>query len=289
MAGRVGKGAVRAMVTPVVVVPGGVPYRLSAALVVVAGLAAALSFFVPGALLGPPVSVGSLRGTALVVLVVAVPALVAGMSITARGSAHGPVLWLGAVAYLLYNAVMFAFATPLNRFFLLYVAMLALALWSVAAVLWATDLRSMADRSSPRLPARAVAGYVWIVVVLNALAWLGRIVPALRRGDPQSLVEGIGVATNPVYVQDLAGWLPAAAVAAWWLWRRRPAGVLLVGAVLTMWVVEALSVAVDQWFGHAADPASPVASAVMTPVFAVVALVGLVPLVVLTRRLDPHR
>jgi hypothetical protein len=125
------------------VVPDGVPYRLSAALAVVAGLAAALSFFVPGALLGPPVSGGSLRGTALVVLVVAVPALVAGMGVTARGSARGPVLWLGAAGYLLYNAVMFAFATPLNRFFLLYVAMLALALWSVAAVLWSTDLRSL--------------------------------------------------------------------------------------------------------------------------------------------------
>jgi hypothetical protein len=56
-----------------------------------------------------------------------------------------------------------------------------------------------------------------------------------------------------------------------------------------MWVIEAISVAVDQWFGHAADPASPVASAVMTPVFAVVALVGLVPLVALMRRVDPHR
>jgi hypothetical protein len=221
-----------------------------------------------------------------VVLVVAVPALVAGMGVTARGSARGPVLWLGAAGYLLYNAVMFAFATPLNRFFLLYVAMLALALWSVGVVLRATDVRSMADRTSPRLPARAIAGYVWVVVFLNALAWLGRIVPALYRGDPQSLVEGIGVATNPVYVQDLAGWLPVAAVAAWWLWRRRPAGVLVVGAVLTMWVIEGLSVAVDQWFGHAADPGSPVASAVMTPVFAVVALVGLMPLVALVRRVD---
>src|SRR5690349_17779381 len=167
--GGVGRGAVRAMVTisapkierRVSVVPGGVPYRLSGALAGVAGLGAALGFFVPGALLGPPVSVGSLRGTALVVLVVAVPALVAGMILTARGSARGPVLWLGAAAYLLYNAVMFAFATPLNRFFLLYVAMLALALWSVAAVLWGT---STANRIPPRLPVRALAGYVWVVV-----------------------------------------------------------------------------------------------------------------------------
>jgi len=28
-----------------------------------------------------------------------------------------------------------------------------------------------------------------------------------------------------------------------------------------MWVIESVGVAVDQWFGHAADPASTVASA----------------------------
>jgi hypothetical protein len=87
-------------------------------------------------------------------------------------------------------------------------------------------------------------------------------------------------------VQDLAVWLPLAAVAAWWLWRRRPAGILVIGAMLTMWVIESISIAVDQWFGHAADPGSPVASAAVTPVFAVVALLGLVPVAVLLRRVD---
>jgi hypothetical protein len=277
--------AARRSRTPLIAL-GGLPYRLSAALIVVAGLAAGLSYFATGALLGPAVSIGSLRGTALVVLVVAVPVAAAGMIAAARGSARGLVLWSGAAAYLLYNAVMFAFATPLNRFFLLYVALLGLALWSVVAVLRGTDLRSMAARVSPRLPARAIAAYTWLVVLLNAVAWLGRIVPALYRGEPQSLVEGTGVATNPVYVQDLAVWLPLAAVAAWWLWRRRPAGVLVVGAMLTMWVIESISIAVDQWFGHAADPGSPVASAVVTPVFAVVALLGLVPVAVLLGRVD---
>jgi hypothetical protein len=53
-----------------------------------------------------------------------------------------------------------------------------------------------------------------------------------------------------------------------WLWRRRPWGYLLVGAGLAMWVLESTTIAVDQWYGHAAAPASPVAAAALVPEFA---------------------
>jgi hypothetical protein len=79
------------------------------------------------------------------------------------------------------------------------------------------------------------------------------------------------------FVQDLALWLPLIAAAAAWLWRRRPWGYLLAGAGLVMWVIESISIAVDQIYGHAADPASSVASAAVAPAFAALALLGLVP------------
>jgi hypothetical protein len=42
---------------------------------------------------------------------------------------------------------------------------------------------------------------------------------------------------------------------------------------------------VDQWMGHAADPASAVASAAAVPMFAVIFVIGLVPLVFYFRNL----
>src|SRR6185437_16948979 len=65
--------------------------------------------------------------------------------------------------------------------------------------------------------------------------------------------------------------------AAYWLWRRRPWGYLLAGAGLVMWVLESTSIAVDQWYGHAAAPASPVASGALVPAFAALAVIGLIP------------
>ena len=82
----------------------------------------------------------SARGTALVVKLLAVPVLVVASMLTSRGSARGTLPWLGALSYLLYNSVLFLFATPFNELFLLYVAMLSLSLWSGLALIRGIDI-----------------------------------------------------------------------------------------------------------------------------------------------------
>jgi hypothetical protein len=267
----------------------GAAYWLSTALVAVAAVATAAILFLPGILRGTAVMNGSARGTALVALLVAVPILVLSMLAVARGSVRALVAWLGAVAYLLYNAVLFLLATPFNSLFLLYAGMFALSTWSAVTVLHKMDVPAIAERFDPGLPARALAIYVWVIALLNAAAWLVQVVPGVLTSEPPAFLAGTGLTTNPIYAQDLSFWLPLAAVAAFWLWRRRPWGYVLVGALLTFWLMESIGVAVDQTFGHAADPASPVASAAMVPLFAVLGLVGLVPVFFYYRHLDRRR
>jgi hypothetical protein len=266
--------------------PGRVAYRLSAALAVVAALAGGLTVVMPDLLRGPAAMNGSARGTALIVLVAAVPILVAGMVATARGSARALVAWLAAAAYLLYNAVMLLLGTPANHLFLLYVAMLSLALWSLVAVLRGVDVAAFGSRFGPGAPVRAVAVYTWVVAALNALAWLKGAVPGSFEDGQPSYLDGTGLTTLPTYVQDLAFWLPLLAVAAGWLWRRAAWGYLAVTALLGMLVLEAVGVAVDQWMGHAADPTSPVVSVAVVPGFVALAVVGMVPVFALLRHLD---
>jgi hypothetical protein len=80
--------------------------------------------------------------------------------------------------------------------------------------------------------------------------------------------------TNIVFVQDLALWVPPNVVIAAWLWARTPRGYLLGGASVVMAAIESTSIAVDQWYGPAADPGSTVASAALVPVFAGLALIS---------------
>lgn len=255
-------------------------YVLSAALALCAAAAAALSLGFPSLLAGPEVSKGNLRGTALVVLVVGVPLLVAGMIRARTGSLKAMVFWLAAAGYLLYQAVLFCFSTPLNALFLVYVAWLGSGIWTVMIVLVRLDLRAVAARLGPRSPARGIALVLITLAALNAVVWLARAVPAVLSERPASVLDGTGLLTNPIWVQDLAFWIPACVLAGVGMWQRRPLGVVLTGSLLVQLVVEALSIASDQWWGARADAGMPaVASMTMVPAFLVLGALTAVPLV----------
>lgn len=254
---------------------------LCAAVAVLGVLAAVPTFLVEGILNGTPVMNGSARGTALVMATLAAPVLVIGTVMSDRGSARGRAALLGSLAYLTYNATLFVYATPFNELFLVYVALLGLSFWTLVSAL--VDPRPLLR--ADRLPARGISAFILVVVALNALGWLGFVVPDLGQ-DPPGFLDGTGLVTNPIYVQDLAFWLPAMAVVAVLLWQRRPAGVLLAGAGLVYWVIEAVGVAVDQWFGHRADPGSDVATSAGVVMFVIVAAVTLVPLLLWLRGVE---
>lgn len=256
-----------------VVRAGPVPYLLCGMLATTAGLAAGFTVAFPSLLHGAAVSNGNVRGTAVALFAVGLPTLSVAIVSTARGSARAFVVWLGTLGYLIYQAVLLCFATPLNNLFLLYVAYLGLAVWSAVTLLRATDLQSFAARMSPPVPARVTAAAALIIVVLNAGAWLSAIVPAVLSSRPTSVLDGTGLVTNPVYVQDLAIWLPLLAAAGVACWRRAPWGLLVTSAMLAMFVLESISISVDQWFGSHADPTSSVSSMSMVPAFAVVAAI----------------
>jgi len=227
---------------------------------------------------------GSAKGTALVVAGGGVPVLVVAYRRAAvTGSLAALALAAGAAAYLVYNGVLLVFATPFNQAFLLYEAMLGLGIWSLVGT--ARELWRRGEQLV-RPVSRWVPAYILAVVTLNALAWAGSLVPALLSDHPRSMLDGTGLTTNPVYVQDLAFWLPATAWVSLGMWRAHGPRTALGAAVLCYWVLESAGVAVDQWWGHHADPASTVASAGAVPLFVLVGLLTLWPLTSALRTLS---
>lgn len=257
-------------------------YWLSGALAVLAVIASAIGVFFPQIFRDAAVTAGNARGTDLVILAVAIPALVISMALTARGSLRAQIVWLGALGYILYNALFFAFAVVFNPLFLVYVAVLSLALWAFVALLMALDVADLRAHFSQRLPVRTIAIYLIAITLLFALTWLRDIVPALFSGGMPVSLQGTKMLTNPIQVVDLAVGFPLTILAAIWLWQRRAWGYALAGLFLVYGVIEAASVATDQFFGHLSDPAQSLA---MTPVFAALTIIALIPTVVYLQRL----
>lgn len=267
---------------------GTAPYVLSAALALDAAAVTLTSFLARDLIRGPAVSVGNLQGTALVMGAVTVPVLVASM-LSATRSPAALVGWVGALGSIAYQAVLLLFGTPFNAFFFLYVALASLAIWSLVALVPRIDVEQLAARFGPRTRNRALAAYLLVTAALWLMLWLRATVPAVLSSEPPAFLAGTGMTTGPVQVLDLGFTLPLMALAAILLWRRRPWGYLLTGSLLVMLAIETLSIAVDQWLGHAADPASPAAAVEMVPVMLVLTVIGLVALGVYFRAMSGPR
>lgn len=259
-----------------------VAHGMSVALGLITVAATVPTVLADGLLRGPAAMNGSARGTALVMLLVGVPTVLAGQLGTRREVRWAAPIWLGGCAYLIYNFVMLLFGTPFNVAFLLYVAGFSLALWTLVAILRVVEVCAFARSGSPTV--RAVAVMTWLLVALNAVAWLRQVWPELGAAAP-AFLAGTGLPTAPTYVQDLAVWLPLMAAAAFWLWRGLAWGYLVVAAMLSMWVVECITIAVDQYLGATADPGATVVSSTMTPIFGLAAVVIAVPAWLLLRRM----
>jgi len=263
--------------------PIAIALRLSRALLVVSGIAGLVSMIAPTIFRDAPAYAGNALGTYVVILVVALPTMALATYHAARGSLRAHFVWLGTVCYLLYAAALASFSVRFNELFLLYVASLSLGVASLVALLRCLPADELPARLSPRLPARAIGGWLVVVGVAFAALWLADVLPALASGDAPRSLSGTSLPTNVVQVLDFGFTLPVCLAAGVWLMRRRPWGILLSGMLLVFFTLESVSVGVDQWVGHRIDPSAPSAP---VAVFAALAVVGSVPMLAFLRAID---
>lgn len=155
--------------------------------------------------------VGNLRGTALAMLAIAVPLLIASMVLAARGSLRARFVWLGCLAYIAYKAAMFCFAAHFNSYFLLFTTLLALSFWSLLTLLRAFDPAGVQAAIS-RVPSRTVAVYLLACAAVFALLWLQTVVPATLHNEMPTAIEEAGLTQNPFWVLDFVFTFPLSAV-----------------------------------------------------------------------------
>jgi hypothetical protein len=245
--------------------------RLSAVLAGTAAATAAASFtFWEVFHREVPMTIGNLRGTVLTMLVLAVPLLVGSMAAARAGSLRARFLWLAALAYLAYNAVLLLFGAQFNSFFLPFAALLALSFWSLVSLLRTFELEAV-RAAAATVPARSVALYLWACAAFFALAWLRELVPATLSNATPTGISDAGMTQNPVWVLDFAFTFPLMTVGGIWLWRRSPWGYVVGGMMTLMLTLETISIGVDQWLGHLHDPSASLAA---LPIMALATALG---------------
>lgn len=246
-------------------------YRLSAALAILLLVAAIGGLVVPGLYRDESLWAAQARGVNLVDLVIALPTLVVAMGLSAVGSLRARLVWLGVLGYVLYDEVIFSFDIAFNPLFLVYVALLSLAAFSLIVVLTHLDVSAVRSRFSTGTPIRSVSTYLIIVAALFFLAWMKDIIPAILGNTSPTTIVQAGVPSNPVYVLDLGFLIPLYVLSAIWLLHRQAWGYLLAGVLLVLNAVLGLSIVSSALFQYASDHSTSLA---VVPMFGIIAVVS---------------
>lgn len=205
-------------------------------------IASGSGVFISGLYRDAPNLVAQAVGQDAITLVIALPTLVIGAFLASRGSQRARLVWLGGLVYTVYTYVGYAFAVRFNSLFLIYVALLGCSTYALIGGLTTTDWAGIKAGFTERTPVKGVSIYLGVIAGLFYLLWLSEAVPASLAGNPpQSLIDA-GTPTNFVQVLDMAWLLPAIMITAVSLWRKRPLGYTLAGALLTHFVLLTLAI-----------------------------------------------
>lgn len=216
-------------------------------------------------------------------LIVVCPLLVAGAIQSLRGSAIGTGGLVGAVLFVVYSFLIYAFDVHFNALFLVYCATLGLAGYSLLGLVAGVLTSPVADRQH-KGTARFTGWLLVVVAALFAALWLKDIVPAIVSGSTPDVLRASGLPTNPVQVIDLSFFLPAQAMVGLSLLRRRPLGLALAPAMLVFGILMSALIVINQILAlPQGEPGARVAPAMLGLVL-VAYVAALVPMLRSMRR-----
>jgi hypothetical protein len=173
-------------------------------------------------------------------LAIIVPVLVIGAILALRGSAPARLVWMGTLAYLVYDFLNYALAVHFNSMFLAYRSVLGLSFYAFAGSLLTLPISEIARLCCPRTPVKTTAVVLLLMALVTVFHWMSEIIPALLASRVPQAVRDSGLLTETVAALDLAFGAPAFMIAAILLLRRKPLGFVLGPVVLTFLALSSL-------------------------------------------------
>ncbi len=168
---------------------------------------------------------------------VAVAVLIVSTVAAVRGSTTGLFVWMGALMYVMYVYILYAFALHVGVFYLLYLAILGVTFFTLGRRLVAALDPALPLVRSSR-PATRFAGITLIAIGgLFAILWLSELIPALIAGTIPPSAASAGLIVNPVHSIDLSIVLPSMIAAGIGALRGRRAGLLFAAPLLAFSVL----------------------------------------------------
>lgn len=169
-------------------------------------------------------------GQDLVTLLVAIPLLLLSVYLIHKKSLKGQMIWMGSIFYFLYTYASLAFLATYNQFFLVYVVLLGLSLYTFIYGLMSLDASNLKNSMIPGKTTTVAAIFTILMAFMLAFMWLSLIIGSLISGSAPAVLETY--TTLVIQALDLAVLIPAAIIAGLLLLKGRAWGYVLMSILI---------------------------------------------------------
>lgn len=209
--------------------PSKIAVRLSIVIVVLALIASAGGLLLEGLYRDNAFVTTTWLGNDAITLFLAIPILAAAMLFSLRGSLRAQLIWLGALAYMLYNYAFYLFGAAFNAFFLIYAALTGLSIFALLFGLANLNVEEFKQQFNARTPVKWIGAYFLFVAAGLSLIYVVQSIAFITSGQLPAIVTITEHPTNVVFALDLILLIPWLVVGAVWLIQRKPWGYVIAG------------------------------------------------------------
>lgn len=215
-------------------------------------------------------------GQDLISLIIGVPLLIISLIYAINGSYRGRILWMGSLGYVLHTSAAYLLGLAYNQYFLLYVVMFSLSLFTFIAGLMHMDMGSLSRQFTADLPVKSLAAFFFLAGTFLLVLRLGEIIPALIDGDLPWSIRLSEATTNVTYAIDLGVLVPLFFLTANWIWYRASHGYVMSGILLVVALVSGLATLTGDFFMFRNDQPLVMGQVIFFGAFTIFALLLLI-------------
>jgi hypothetical protein len=205
---------------------------MSVLIVMLAAVVSLGGLFVEGLYRDNDLVVAAWQGNDIVTLFIIVPVMLLSLAFLKKRPDMARLFWMGSLWYMVYNYIFYMFGAAINVFFLLYIAIFTLSVYTLIFALSRTDAIAISQSFTARTPVRWISGFMIFFAVLLGTLWIMMSLSFVFTGViPQSIAQ-TDHPTGVVFATDLSLLIPALFFSAVLLWRKQSWGYVLSAIVL---------------------------------------------------------
>jgi len=189
------------------------------------------------------------RGNDFVTLFIAMPIMAISYFHMGR-SQRARIVWQGSLLYLVYNYQFYLYGAAFNRFFLVYVALFTVSLYTLIFSLARMDVDAFALRFSGKVPVRLVGGFMLFFTLLLGGLWVAMSASFIFTGVLPETISQTGHPTSVVFATDLTILIPGMGIGGLLLWQRKPWGFLTASVIMVKAATYGISLIVMSVFSY---------------------------------------